>query len=70
MMAGRTQRQKDISLLTIHGTFTLQTKNERLIVSELQAIGKTKLRRFTYPLYLMDGVYGSGSGHDPVYVYV
>lgn len=66
---GRANRQKAIALITIHGIFDAPKQKGALVVSELEAKGKL-LRRFTYGAYVWQGFYGTGSGHDPILVYV
>lgn len=58
-------REKMLELHTIHGVFDAPNQEKTAIVSILE--GK---KRFTFGLYLWQGHYGSGNGHDPILVYV
>ena len=79
----REMRRSGITLLTLHVPSLVLSKQSRcqdcLMVTEFssrkvsEVVKKSKVKElsgFTYELYIYQGIYGSGSGHDPVFVYV
>lgn len=65
--AGRAERMKSIELITIHGVFDAPKQHSALILSELSG---SKPKRFTFGAYIYKGLYGTGSSHDPILVFV
>lgn len=65
----RALRQKAIVLVTIHGVFNAPKKDKALVISELTLSAKG-VKRFTYGAGIWRGSYGTGSGHDPIMVFI
>lgn len=63
-------RAKMPTLITIHGVFDAPKQEKTCIVSELEVGARAVKRLATYGTYLWKGYYGSGSGHDPVLVFI
>jgi hypothetical protein len=76
MAGSKRDRERQVQLLTVHGVFVTTPKKQGLfgssskpqttcVVSVVGPGGKTN----TFQTFLSLGHFGSGSGHDPVFVF-